>query len=135
MKTPQRGEPQIGETPDRATNDLPLMDPNVLIQLEQEVGSPEIARRFAQDYSQMWDGRQRRLSAAFHDLDRESALDAVISVKISSAMVGGLRLGHLAEKLEHIIRHGKFQDGHELLGLVATHGTMTVQALQATYLA
>jgi hypothetical protein len=70
------------------------------------VGVPLVAQRFARDYAEMWDVRYRQLAAPFEARDRDSALDAVISLKISSAMIGGLRLGHLAEDLENHPKRG-----------------------------
>ena len=42
----------------------------------------------------MWDQRCARLAEAVNSRDIESALDAAISLKISSAMVGGVRLAN-----------------------------------------
>ena len=63
-----------------------------------------------------------------------TALDAVISLKITSAMVGGLRLAKLAELLESVIRLGDFGQGQALMERVAADGGQTVSELQATYI-
>lgn len=121
-------------TPRYAGDDLPLMDPRVLAALELQVGGPTVAQRFARDYAEMWDDRYRQLAVAFGARDRDTALEAVISLKTSSAMIGGMRLARLAEHLEHIIQNGKLNDGYELVAILADHGNRTVQELQTTYL-
>ena len=113
---------------------LPLVDAAVLEELEDELAGSGLAQRFARDYAAMWDQRCTRLAAAVDSQDSESALDAVISLKISSAMVGGVRLAKLAELLEVLIRRGDFGQGLALMKRVAQEGGQTVSELQATYI-
>jgi len=113
---------------------LPLIDAAVLEELEDELAGSGLAQRFARDYAAMWDLRLARLGTAVDSQDEASALDAVISLKISSAMVGGLRLAKLAELLEGLIRQGDFVQGQALMAGVARDGARTVSELQATYL-
>ncbi|BAS16340.1 hypothetical protein AHiyo8_46430 [Arthrobacter sp. Hiyo8] len=63
-----------------------------------------------------------------------AALDAVISLKVSSAMVGGLRLAHLAERLEATVRNGDLGEGADLLAGIAVHGRATVKELRLGYM-
>jgi HPt (histidine-containing phosphotransfer) domain-containing protein len=114
--------------------DLPLVDKAVLQELEEQLDGPVVALRFARDYTDMWEQRFRRLAAALARQDRAAAMDAVISLKISSAMVGGLRLAWLAEQLEHLIRHDDYDGGHTVLADVADHGGQTVRELRGIYL-
>lgn len=114
---------------------LPLIDAAVLEDLEDELAGSGLAQRFARDYAAMWDQRCSRLAAAVGNRDSESALDAAISLKISSAMVGGVRLAKLAELLEALIRQGDFVRGQVLMTRVAADGGQTVSELQATYIA
>lgn len=113
---------------------LPLVDAAVLEELEDELAGSGLAQRFARDYTSMWDQRYSRLAAAVDNQDSASALDAVISLKITSAMVGGLRLAKLAELLEAVIRMGDFGQGQVLMERVALDGGETVSELQATYI-
>ena len=113
---------------------LPLVDAAVLEELEDELAGSGLAQRFARDYAAMWDQRYARLAAAVDQQDSASALDAVISLKITSAMVGGLRLAKLAELLEAVIRMGDFGQGQSLMERVAEDGGQTVSELQATYI-
>ena len=120
--------------PQEAAGLLPLVDAAVLEELEDELAGSGLAQRFARDYAAMWDQRYARLAAAVDGQDRASALDAVISLKITSAMVGGLRLAKLAELLESVIRLGDFGQGRALMERVAQDGGQTVTELQATYI-
>lgn len=111
-----------------------MVDPRVLATMEADVDDPAIAQRFARDYAQMWEARYRRLAAAFEAQDRDAALDVITSLKISSTMVGGLRLAHLAEYMEQILRNGQFSDGQALVAVLADHGNQTIQELRSTYI-
>lgn len=111
-----------------------MVDPRVLAVLEADVDDPAVARRFARDYAQMWEVRYRRLAAAFEAQDRDAALDVLNSLKISSTMVGALRLAALAEHLEQTLSDGEFNDGQALVAVIADHGHRTIQELRSTYL-
>jgi hypothetical protein len=113
---------------------LPLVDASILEDLEVELDGSELAVRFARDYAAMWDLRYTRLAAAVQSQDRAAALDATISLKITSAMIGGLRLAWLAETLESVIRQGDFGRGQALMERLADHGDRTVQELQTSYI-
>ena len=113
---------------------LPLVDARILEDLEEELNGAELALRFARDYAAMWDQRYSRLALAVENQDRASALDAIISLRITSSMVGGLRLARLAEMLETIIRQGDFGQGQAMMERVAEHGDRTVSELQANYI-
>ena len=107
----------------------------VLDDLEAQMGSRDIVVRFAHDYAQLWVHRQQSLVAAIERQDHQAALNAVLSLKNSSSMVGGLRLARLAETLEAAIRMGEGQDmGQELLEAVTRQGQATVSELQLSYL-
>ncbi len=122
------------ESPTTAREPLRWVDPEVLAELESELDGPELARGFARDYASLWDQRFGRLAAAVRAHDRPDALDAVISLRITSAMVGGIRLAALAQSLEDAIRRNDFVRSHELLTGVADHGVRTVAELNASYI-
>lgn len=115
-------------------HELPLVDAAVLQDLEEQLGQPDIAWNFANDFAAIWGQRQRRLVASVGHEDRAAALDAVISLKVCSALVGGLRLAHLAERLEAAVREGDLQDGAPLLAMIAIHRRATVKELQLRYI-
>ncbi|MFP5367632.1 MAG: Hpt domain-containing protein [Actinomycetes bacterium] len=109
---------------------FPLVDPDVLAELGDKLGSPAMAARFASDYLGLWDSRLHRLLAGFARGDIPAALDAVISIRVSSAMVGGHRLAWLAGQLEEAVSSGDLAAGRELLDGVAGCGRETVAELR-----
>lgn len=113
---------------------LPLVNVAVLEDLEAELAGPALAKRFAQDYADMWDQRYTRLASAVERQDVAACLDAAISLKITSAMLGGERLSKLAELLENVVRQGDFGQGRLLMERVAIDGSQTVSELQSTYI-
>lgn len=117
-----------------AFENLPLMDPAVLQDMEEQLGLGDIAWNFANDYASMWAERQRCLIDSVQCEDRSAALDAASSLKVSSAMVGGLRLARLAEALESTIRGGELRDGAPFLAMISVSGPATVKELQLGYL-
>lgn len=114
---------------------LPLINVAVLEDLETELAGPALAQRFARDYAAMWDQRSTRLAAAVERQDVAATLDAAISLKITSAMLGGERLSKLAELLERAVGAGDFALGRAVMARVAVDGKATVAELQATYIA
>jgi HPt (histidine-containing phosphotransfer) domain-containing protein len=116
-------------------DEVRYVDPSVLEDLEEQLASRDITARFARDYAEMWGRRQHCLEAALERRDRAVALEAVMSLKVSSAMVGGVRLARLAEKLELVIRgEGDLQSTRAILVLIADHGNATVKELQDNYM-
>lgn len=113
---------------------LPLVDPEVLEDLEDQLGGPALAVRFAHDYAALWGQRYSRLDAAVKGVDRKDALDAILSLKTTSSMVGGLRLAQLAEIVEKAIRQDDFVHCQSLMEQIARDGEQTVSELQATYI-
>lgn len=114
--------------------ELPLVDLAVLQDLAEQLAHPAVAQNFARDYATLWTQRYQKLAAALDRQDVPAALDAVISMKIASAMVGGLRLSRLAEQLEEFIRRGDLESGLALIAAVELHGSATVKELQDTYI-
>lgn len=110
------------------------VEPDILAELEEELDGPELALGFARDYAALWDQRFSRLAGAVHTEDRPIALDAVISLRITSAMVGGIRLSFLAQALGDAIRGSDFVQSQALLATLAEHGVRTVSELQANYI-
>jgi len=113
--------------------DLPLLNLEVLEDLGADLNDG-IALRFATDYAQMWDYRHRWLATAIERQDSTAALEAVISLKTSSVMVGGSRLAHLAGMLEAVIRGGNMSRSMTLLTLISKLGSATVMELRTGYI-
>ncbi len=111
----------------------PLVDPAALQDLGAQLDSPAVAKGFARDYTRMWDQRYRSLASALERGDLAGSMDAVLSLKTSSAMVGGLRLAQLAGELESALRAGDMGHALSLLRDVAERGGETVDELQFSY--
>lgn len=117
-----------------AFEEIPLVDLLVLQDLESQLAQPAVARKFALDYIEIWEQRFLNLTNAITVQDRTTALDAAISLKIGSAMVGGLRLARLAEDIESVIRSGSWDAGQSMLACVSDLGHETVAQLRLSYL-
>lgn len=110
--------------------DMPLVDPAALQELGAGLDDPGAARDFARDYIKMWGGRYGSLAAALGRGDGAGALDAVLSLKISSAMAGGICLSRLAGEVEDAIRGGDLDGARSFLPRVADCGRETMKELQ-----
>lgn len=111
----------------------PLVDPAALQDLGAQLDSPAVAKGFARDYTKMWDQRYQTLASALENGDLARSMDAVLSLKTSSEMVGGLRLAQLAGELETALRAGDMGHALVLLRDVAERGDETVDELQFSY--
>ncbi|MBT2537106.1 Hpt domain-containing protein [Arthrobacter sp. ISL-69] len=134
VPAPSQSTAAPGPASNRDDVELPLVDLAVLQDLEEQLAHPAVAQKFARDYATLWSQRHQKLAAALNRQDAAGALDAVISMKIASAMVGGLRLSRLAEQLEEFIRKGDLEKGHALIAAVELHGSATVKELRDTYI-
>ena len=84
----------------------PYVDPAVLQTLRCELEpDPDYCVVFVNSYIQQLPQRLDRLRHAVEAMDLDAAMDAVLSVKTSSQMVGAAYLGMLADELETILRH------------------------------
>lgn len=113
---------------------LPVLDLDVLHELEEDMGSTGIAHNFARDYISIWNKRRTYLEASVEDDDAEAAMDAILSLKNSALMVGASRLAQLAVDLEKLVKHGDLVAARELLPCVALTGEETVLGLKLGYL-
>lgn len=113
---------------------LPVLDLDVLHELEADMGSTGIAHNFARDYIKIWNKRRTYLEASVEDNDAEAAMDAVLSLKNSALMVGASRLAQLAVNLERLVKNGDLPAVRRLLPFVALTGDQTVSGLKQGYL-
>lgn len=92
-----------------------VIDRHIFEQLATELGSPEAARRIASLYLELLEGRIGRLADACEADDEPTAMDAVLSLKVSSAMVGAIDMRDLAAEVEGCLIGG---------GCAAARGTL-----------
>ena len=111
----------------------PILDLAEFQLLEDQVGDPRIARIFASDFAKLWPTRYGNLAAAVERGDEAAALDTILSLRTSSAMVGGIRLSVLAAILEQHILNGELCNAQTLLDEIAECGQRTVKELRESY--
>ncbi|MDP9821298.1 Hpt domain-containing protein [Nocardioides massiliensis] len=88
----------------RDESTLPAFDPAVLAALVDALQDPSATERFARAYLFMLPRRVERIQAAVSGDDAVAAMDAVLSLKVSSATVGARQLQALAADLEDHLR-------------------------------
>ncbi|MET3902337.1 HPt (histidine-containing phosphotransfer) domain-containing protein [Paenarthrobacter sp. 4246] len=82
-----------------------LVDRTVLTELQAELGGDQaIITAFVRNYVALLPWRVSRLHRALENLDMEDAMDAVLSLKTSSQMVGAICMDRLATELEISLR-------------------------------
>ena len=84
----------------------PLLDPSVLERLREELEDDEgVWKVFVQNFIAQLPERNEKLRQALTTGDVTGAMDAVLSLKTSSEMVGAERLAGLAINLEQALRY------------------------------
>lgn len=110
-----------------------LLDPQPIRSLANDVG-PAIAGAFLGGYLTMLPGRLQRILAGLQDEDADKTLDAILSLKITSAMNGALDVEACCVTLEILVRKGCFElarpEAWQLQALVAVLITNTPALLQ-----
>ena len=112
----------------------PLVDPNVLHDVEYQLNRASAARAFVRDYVAVWDERDSRLSTAITRRNQAASLDAVLSLKITSTMVGATQLVSLASDLEGLLRDGRLEEAEAALPQVHRCGLRTMRELTVLHL-
>lgn len=108
----------------------PLVDPNVISELREELHAPDAAGRFVYDFVAMWPARYERLLRSVERQNRESLNDAVLSLKVTSTMVGAVRLRQLTENMEETIDRSWPVPMGKTLTLIHLCGDLTVRELK-----
>jgi HPt (histidine-containing phosphotransfer) domain-containing protein len=116
---------------------LAFLDPSVLDRLRVELDDDEgLWRVFVQNFIAVLPHRTDKLRLTLTTGDLTGALDAALSLKTSSQMVGAERLAHLALEVEMALRSAEAhaEPDRVLPLLAATHyRTIMVCARQTTY--
>ncbi|MEW1808504.1 Hpt domain-containing protein [Pseudarthrobacter sp. NPDC080039] len=101
MTTPARS----GTGEENKDHNLPLLDPSVLERLRDELDGDEgIWMIFIRNFIAQLPGRTERLRHTLTTGDAKGAMDAVLSLRTSSQMVGAERLANLALQVEQALR-------------------------------
>ncbi|MGM0929972.1 MAG: Hpt domain-containing protein [Actinomycetota bacterium] len=109
---------------------LPLVDAAVVEDLGEGLADHGIARGLVQDFSEAWPERFSCLETALESQDRTDSLDAVLSLKTASLMVGASQLAWLSGQVEAHVRAADFTEATALLALIRECGTATVSEMQ-----
>ncbi|WP_284983420.1 signal peptidase I [Arthrobacter sp. efr-133-TYG-118] len=86
-----------------AERPLPAFDRRPLKRLAREMKSKEAAEKFAAAYARLLPQRVDKISHALSTGNSDLAMDAVLSLKTSSSMVGALRMEQHCVRLEHAL--------------------------------
>jgi HPt (histidine-containing phosphotransfer) domain-containing protein len=78
----------------------PVIDTDALGRLGEQLGDPDVLCGFIRRYEKMLDQRVERLHHALNTQDHDDWMDAVLSLKTSSAMAGATALSQLAAELQ-----------------------------------
>lgn len=112
----------------------PLVDHHVFYDLEDQLDSRDAARAFVRDYVTVWDERDLRLSSAIARKNQAASVDAVLSLKIASTMVGATKLVAMATELEQLLRDGRLEEAEAVLPRLQQCGLRTMRELTLTHL-
>ncbi|MGF6835081.1 HPt (histidine-containing phosphotransfer) domain-containing protein [Paenarthrobacter sp. TE4293] len=93
----------------------PVLEACRLQALADELGDSTPAIRFLSTYLSMLPGRILRISNGLCMHDPEASMDAVLSLKISSSMVGALETETQCRALESMIREDHFDSAVQAL--------------------
>lgn len=131
------GRPKLRDESGRADSARlaghPILDLAEFQVFEDQLDNPRTARSFASDFARLWRVRYQNLAAAVERRDAVAALDTILSLRTSSAMVGAVRLEYLAGQLEEHVVNGEFRDARSLLEDIADCGELTVRELRGSY--
>lgn len=106
-----------------------LFNPHHIRTLAQNLGSAADAYQFLTDYFDLLPVRVQRLQAAIEDENAEAAMDAVLSLKITSAMAGAVDLESRCTATQSCIGGLRFETARaETQKLGTTAATLATQA-------
>jgi hypothetical protein len=102
------------------------LDPAALVRLACELESADLARSIAQTYLRMLDSRLARAASALDRRDEVAAMDVLLSLRVSSATVGLVRLEAAVLRVIDAVSRGDAElardSGAAMLGLGARAG-------------
>lgn len=110
-----------------------LFDISVFEELEAQFDDRSTARTFVRDFADMWEERYGRLERAVLKADRDASLDAVLSLKITSTMIGARRLAERAAKIEELVQSCAMSEAAAMLPKIRKCGSQTMVELRPIY--
>lgn len=95
---------------------MQVLDRHVLAQLADDLADQAFAQSFAERYRSMLPKRVSRVSRALTARDVDEAMDAVLSLRVSSSAVGAEELATLARRIEADLRCGQLEQAQKRCG-------------------
>lgn len=120
--------------PNAAPKVLPLVDLAILSQLEGQLNDPRPARAFARDYITGFEDRYLRLTSSIGNRDVPAALDAALSLRSSSTMIGAMRLSEMAASFQTAVASDDLDTARRALPAIERCGLDTIDELEGRYL-
>lgn len=114
-------------------NEIPLVSRDVLNALEQELGDPVTYVTYVRLNYELWPARYERLAEAIRSGDAADAMDAVLSLRIASEMIGAMQLAELALTAQLALRDGRLSAAEELLADLEVCGTATMRQISRQF--
>lgn len=93
----------------QAATRLPVLDGGAFRVLAEQVGVP-VAKKFLEDYVNLLPLRSAAVFEGLDSEDMEKALDALISLKVSSAIAGASQMEDSARELQHRVQAGRWPE-------------------------
>lgn len=117
---------------DNRSNDcsIPLIDARVLVTLSRDLENPDAAVAFARDFAGSWPERSAKIREAITARNQDAGLDAILSLRTGSLMIGASRLARLVIVAEGHLRNGDFDNTLAMLPLVESCGAETLDVLE-----
>lgn len=113
---------------------LPLVCTATLHSLEEALdGEQVLCRNFVCRYVDMWPQRFNRICDAVTTGHQDDAMDAALSLRSSSMMVGAARLGELASDLIRLLEGGCHSAAANTLPALQLCGNQTAYHLKTSY--
>lgn len=86
--------------------------------LAEDIENPTAALNFLGDFLSMLPGRITRILDTLAEHDAKRAMDATLSLKITSAMTGAVEAESYCRHIESLIRAGQFEEALETAKLL-----------------
>lgn len=118
---------QVAGAPGKAA---PLFDPSVLDDMRADFSDSAVVGQFARDFCASLEGKIDRLERRMQAGDTTGAVDGVVSVSTSAAMVGAVRLTQVALGIQRLMAEDKPDDARHSLALLRACATDTVAEIR-----
>jgi hypothetical protein len=105
-----------------------LFDPQAIHTLARNLGNNALALRFLSDYLALLPRRKIRIIDAIRDDDPETAMDAILSLKIASSMVGAHDAEDRSLVLQSLVAKGHLEQSRpEAMALGAAIDALVIE--------